>query len=175
MPIRKDAVTRHGNDPSTVSEFTQPEHDSDPGQTCSDKSNRRVGIQSRVCFRRPCVVAIQTRIGGCLGDSRKRSWIEVSGCQNDQVGPQLASVIQREHGPGILLTDVNNCCDLLFDWARRFQERLDVPPKYRPWSEGLLRRSRIIIPAKPMEEVIWLIGQRADLPRGNIQQVAEAR
>jgi hypothetical protein len=32
-----------------------------------------------------------------------------------------------------------------------------------------------MIPAKPVEEVIWLIGQCADLPRGNIQQVAEAR
>jgi len=32
-----------------------------------------------------------------------------------------------------------------------------------------------MILAKPIEEVVWLIGQRADLPRGNIQQVAVAR
>jgi len=32
-----------------------------------------------------------------------------------------------------------------------------------------------MIPAKPIEEVIRLIGQCTDLSRGNIQQVAEAR
>ncbi len=61
MPIREDAVARHGNDPSTVSEFTQSQHDIDAGQTCSDKSNRRLGIQSLVGFRRPCIVVIQTQ------------------------------------------------------------------------------------------------------------------
>src|SRR5258708_2489360 len=72
-------------------------------------------------------------------------------------------------------TDINDCCDLLFERARRSQERLDIPSKYRSWSEGLLRCTRVMILAKPMEEVIWLIRQCADLPCRNIQQVAEAR
>ncbi len=160
MPIREDAVTRHGNNLSEVSEFTQSQHDIDPGQTCSDESNRRVGMQPFVGFRRPCIVVIQTRIGRGPRDSRKRSWIEVSGCQNDQ---------------GVLQTDINDCCDFLFERARRCQERLDVPPKYRSWSKGFLRCSRVMILAKPVQEVIWLIGQCADLPCGNIQHVAEAR
>src|SRR5229473_7669869 len=82
--------------------------------------------------------------------------------------------MQREHCPGVLLTDINDCCDLLFERACRGQERLDVPSKYRSWSKSLFRCSRVMILAKPIEEVIWLIGQCADLPRGNIQQVAEA-
>jgi len=72
-------------------------------------------------------------------------------------------------------TDINNCCDLLFESARRCQERLDVLPKYRSWSKGPLCCSRVMILTKPIEEVIWLIGQCADLPCGNIQQVAKAR
>jgi hypothetical protein len=83
--------------------------------------------------------------------------------------------MQREHRPGVLQTDINDGCDLLFERARRSQERLDVPSKYRSGSEGFLRSSPIMILAKPIEEVIWLIGQCADLPCGNIQQVAEAR
>src|ERR1700761_9013524 len=146
MPIRKDAVARRGDDPSTVSEFTQSQHDIDSGQTCSDKSNGSLGIQSLVGLRRPCVVAIQTRIGGGLGDPRKRSWIEVAGRENDTVGPQLASVIQPEHGSGSMWTDIHDCGDLLFERPRRTQERLDVAAKYRSWSKGLLRRSRVVIP-----------------------------
>ena len=80
MPVGEDAVARHGNDPSTVSKFTQSQHDIDPGQPCSDQSNRRIGMQSFVGLRRPRIVAIQTQISGGLRDSRKRSWIEVSRC-----------------------------------------------------------------------------------------------
>ena len=86
MPIGEDAVTRQGNDPTAVSKFTQPEHDIDAGQTCSNKGNRRVGMQSLVRFRGPCIVAIQTRSGSGVRDFRKRGWIEVSRCQNDQIG-----------------------------------------------------------------------------------------
>ncbi len=72
-------------------------------------------------------------------------------------------------------TDIDDGCDLLFDRARRRQKRLDVPSKYRSRSKSLLRCGRVMILAKPIEEVVWLIGQCADLARGNIQQVAKAR
>lgn len=87
MPIRDHAITRQGDDPSAVSDFTQPQDDIDPGQTCSDERNRRIGIQALICFRRPRIVAIQTRIGRRLRYSRQRSWIEVACCENDKVGP----------------------------------------------------------------------------------------
>jgi hypothetical protein len=41
---REYAIAGHGDDSSSVSEFTQSQHDVDPSQTCSDKSNRPVGI-----------------------------------------------------------------------------------------------------------------------------------
>jgi len=147
MLIREDAVTRH-NASFRVSEFTQPKHNIDPGQARSDKSNRR--RDSILHKFRLCIVAIQTRIGRALVIPWKRSWIEVSGCQNDQVAPGPHPPSNVSTAPESRRRTSTTVADLLFDHrASSMPAEIDVLSKYLARGAKGLRRSRPPILTKP--------------------------
>src|ERR1700758_395601 len=100
--------------------------------------------------------------------------MEVSGGRDNYIRANLAPVVQCQHGAEVMSTNVCNCRDFVLESTCARQKRLNIAAKDGSWCKRLLCRSRVMVLPEPIEKMIWLVWQGADLSRGYIQQVAHA-
>ena len=173
MPIGEDAMPRNGSDRSAMSEFAKPEHHVNTRQAGADEGDRCVLGQSLIRGRQPGVMTVDSAFSSGFVDARKHGWIKVSSREHHVIGLQCRSVIQQEVCTVPCAMEIEHRGPHLFDSAGGGEQRSDIPAKNSARSKGAGRCCGVEMLTQPVQEVIRLQGQGADLACRHIQQVPQ--